>query len=149
MAALIYLSGTPSSGETLAIDYSRQQFLRADNGSYVPGDRHSLSIANDGRASYGRTDGSGNPVAAKTFSVSREEMTVLRDLFLNTGFMEISIDSKPRPDSANYTRYQLSLRSAEDDQLLTWVNPESSAGPVPAIVSNAGTRLDAIIQRQG
>ena len=75
-------------------------------------------------------------------------MKVLRELFLNTGFMQIpqtAFDEKS--GLANYTRYQLSVQASDGSQLMNWVNPEASNTSIPSIVLNAGSRLDAIIER--
>ena len=84
----------------------------------------------------------------RRFSVSSEEMKVLRELFLNTGFMQIpTTNYEERSGLANFTRYELSVLSGEDSQLIHWVNPEASNGSIPSIIINAGSRLDAMIER--
>lgn len=143
MAALVLIPGLASQDRSMKIEYSRDNVIRLDTGSYDVNRREILTIENDGSARY---QINGQP--APTFSVSSDEMKVLRELFLNTGFMQIpqhAFDEKP--GLANYTRHQLSVESDEASQLLNWVKPEASSTSVPSIVLNAGSRLDAIIER--
>jgi hypothetical protein len=116
-----------------------------DSGLYEVSGRQVLSINSDGSAMY---LGAGVQQSERRFSVSSEEMKVLRELFLNTGFMQIpAANYEEKSGLANFTRYELSVRSGEETQLIHWVNPEASKGPIPAIIINAGSRLDAIIER--
>lgn len=144
MAALILLPGVSRQGNDVTIEYYRDNVTRMDSGLYDVSGRQILSISNDGSARYV----GGEQQLDRRFSVSGEEMKVLRELFLNTGFMQIpATNYEEKSGLANFTRYELSVRSGEDSQSIRWVNPEASNGSIPAIIINAGSRLDDIIER--
>lgn len=144
MAVLILLPGFSGQGDDVTIEYYRDNVTRMDTGLYEVSMRQVLSINNDGSATY---LGAGEQLERR-FSVSSEEMKVLRELFVNTGFMQIpATNYEEKSGLANFTRYELSVRSGEETQLIHWVNPEASSGPIPAIIINAGSRLDSIIER--
>ena len=148
MAALILIPEMSRQGETLSIEYHRETVNRTDNGLYDIILRQTLTIANDGSASLIGTDSQADQQVERRFSVSSEEMKVLRELFLNTGFMQIPrTDYEEKSGLANFTRYELAVRSEQDSQLIRWVNPEASSESIPSIIVNAGSRLDIIIGR--
>jgi hypothetical protein len=148
MAALILLPGVSRQGGNITIEYYRDKVIRMESGLYDVGERQTLTINNDGSARYIGPGSQGEPQVERRFSVSSEEMKVLRELFLNTGFMQIpTTNYEERSGLANFTRYELSVLSGEDSQLIHWVNPEASNGSIPSIIINAGSRLDAIIER--
>jgi hypothetical protein len=147
MAALILLPGVSRQGNDVTIQYYRDNVTRMEGGLYEVSGRQILSINNDGSATYIGSDDQGQQ-PERRFSVGSEEMKVLRELFLNTGFMQIPATTyEEKSGLANFTRYELSVRSGEESQLIHWVNPEASTGPIPAIIINAGFRLDGIIER--
>ncbi|MGI0037794.1 MAG: hypothetical protein ACRD99_05500 [Nitrososphaera sp.] len=148
MAALILLPGVSRQGGTVSIEYHRDVIIRMDSGLYDVSGRQTLTISNDGSARYLGTGSQGEQQSERRFSVSGDEMKVLRELFLNTGFMQIPrTDYEEKSGLANFTRYELAVRSVEESQLIHWVNPEASNESVPSIIINAGSRLDAIIKR--
>ena len=147
MAALILLPGVSRQGGNITIEYYRDTVIRMESGLYDVGERQTLTINNDGSAKYIGPGSQGEPQVERSFRVSSEGMKVLRELFLNTGFMQIPTTSyEERSGLANFTRYELSVLSGEDSQLIHWVNPEASNGSIPSIIINAGSRLDAIIE---
>ena len=148
MAALAILPGISRQGGDLTIDYQKDSVIRGDSGDYENLDRDLLTINNDGSARHVKLDGQGKVVGEKRFSITGEELKVLKELFLGTGFMQIPENSYvERMGLANFTRYELTVKSGEDSQTIRWVNPEAGNGNIPSIVINAGTRLDAIIER--
>jgi hypothetical protein len=143
MAALVLLPGLASQDRNINIEYSRDNVVRLDNGSYEVNRREILTIAGDASARYRMDD-----QVDRRFFVSSDEMNVLRELFLRTGFMQITPTAiNEKSGLANYTRYQLSVQADDDSLRLMWVNPEASSTSIPSIVLNAGSRLDAIIER--
>jgi hypothetical protein len=148
MAALVFLPGVPTQNGEVDIEYQRQEFYGLD-GQHVGGDRETLHISNDSSAKYARLDSQGAVLEQKTFSVSSDDMKVLSELFLNTGFMQIPASAyEKRDDVSNFTAYQLVVTSADEFKSIRWVNVEAGVENIPAIVVNAGTRLDAIIEKQ-
>lgn len=148
MAALILLPGVSRQGGNVTIEYHRDTVIRMESGLYDVGERQTLTINNDGSAKYVGPGSQGEPQVERRFSVGSEEMKVLRELFLNTGFMQIpTTNYEERSGLANFTRYELTVLSGDDSQSIRWVNPEASNTSVPSIVINAGSRLDAIIER--
>jgi hypothetical protein len=144
MAALVFLPGLAAQQGELAIEYYRDNVVRSESGMYDTINRETLTIANDGSARYQTLDGE----VDRRFFVSSEELKVLRELFLNTGFMQIpNTGFNEKAGLSNYTRYNLLVQNKEESQVLHWVNPEASNGAIPSIVLNAGSRLDAIIER--
>lgn len=149
MAALALAPGLSNQGPGVSVDYSREHMYRTGNGTYASAGMETLKLGGDGSGQVAKLDGSGTVLRQRQVSIAGEDLTVLRELFLNTGFMQISgVDSGAREGVANYTRYHLSAQSGEKSQSMSWVDPDASAAPVPAITVNAGQRLDAIIDRQ-
>ena len=137
MAALVILPGVSRQSGSLSIEYPRDTV--AQSGLQ---DRESLRISNDGSAVYS-SEGQ-----ERGFTVSADELKVLRELFLNTGFMEIpKTEYREKAGLANFTRYELSVSAEDRTQSIHWVNQEAGNESVPSIIVNAGTRLDAIIER--
>ncbi|HKU48445.1 MAG TPA: hypothetical protein VJP79_00720 [Nitrososphaera sp.] len=149
MAALVLLPGVSSQGESPQIEYSRETFyLPGGTGDYESSDKETLNISDDGSARYVRLDSHGTVQAEQTFGVGSDEIKVMKELFLGTGFMQIpETQYPPKAGVYNYTLYHLNVQSGEDSKSLTWVNADSAKGSIPSIIINAGTRLDAIIQR--
>jgi hypothetical protein len=144
MAALVVLPGVSKQSGSLSIEYYRDNMVRDESGRYNVAVRETLKIGNDGSASY--SSSAGQP--ERRFTISGDEMKVLRELFLNTGFMDIpKTDYPEKAGLANYTRYELSVADEDDTQSIRWVNPEAGNESTPSIIVNAGTRLDAIIER--
>ena len=147
MAALALLPGIFSQGEGFGLEYRRDHIYRVEGGGHDTIDRGILSIRQDGSATYVVLNGQGVKLDERQFTLRSDEMKVLRELFLNTGFMQIpDAEYRERPDLANFTRYQLDVHSGEESQSFHWVNPEAGFGSIPSIIINAGTRLDAIIE---
>ena len=147
MTALAIIPGLTNPGPLIALEYSKKMLVRI-NGEYDTNGTETLRIEEDGSAQYRRIDSEGHQVAAGTFKVDAEELKVLRELFLGTGFMQIPTpDYLPKPGLSNYTSYHLDVKSGGQDKSIDWVNPEAGAQPIPSIVVNTGTRLDNIISR--
>lgn len=144
MAALVILPGVSRQSGTVSIEYRRDAVSMTDTGLYEIQSRETLRIGNDGSAKYYRPNGQ-----VLEFTVASEELKVLRELFLSTGFMQIpSRDYAEKTGVANFTRYDLSIKSEDGDQSIRWVNPEASGESIPSVIINAGSRLDAIIERK-
>jgi hypothetical protein len=144
MAAIIILPGTSRQSGSVSIEYHRDTMVRDESGAYNVQERESLEIGNDGSALYSSSTGQPD----HRFTVSGDEMKILRELFLNTGFMDIpKTDYGEKAGLANFTRYELSVSAEDDSQLMRWVNPKAGNESIPPIVINVGTRLDAIIER--
>jgi CHASE1-domain containing sensor protein len=148
MAALVLLHGLFTQGESFTLEYRQSNFSQSEGGRYTAVEDEILNIRQDGSATYSLLNSQGVQITERQFSVSSDEMKVLRELFLNTGFMQIP-DSEygERQGLSNFTRYRLDIQSGDDSKSFLWVNPEASFGNIPSIIINAGTRLDAIIER--
>jgi hypothetical protein len=130
MAALALLPGIFSQAEAFNLEYRRDHIYRVEGGGYNTIDQGILNIRQDGSATYVVLNGLGVQLEERQFTVRGDEMKVLKELFLNTGFMQIQLD----------------VHAGEESQSFRWVNPEAGFGNIPSIVINAGTRLDAIIE---
>lgn len=147
MAALALLPGIFSQAEAFNLEYRRDHIYRVEGGGYNTIDQGILNIRQDGSATYVVLNGQGVQLEERQFTVRGDEMKVLKELFLNTGFMQIpDAEYRERPGLANFTRYQLDVHAGEESQSFRWVNPEAGFGNIPSIIINAGTRLDAIIE---
>ena len=148
MAAVAIFSALSNQEQALTLDYARESIERTESGSYSVAQRETLRLYADGSAVYDRYDGSGNRLESKSFAASSDERKVLRELFLATGFMQIpATEYDEKSGLANYTRYELSVQSGAESKSIKWVNPEAAQTAVPSIIVNAGTRLDAMIER--
>ena len=127
MAALIILPGVSRQSGSVSIDYYRETIVRNDSGQHDVHERENLKIGNEGSATYSR---GGQP--ERRFTVSGDEMKVLRELFLTTGFMDIpKTDYQEKAGLANFTRYELTVTAEDDNQLMHWVNPEAGNESIP------------------
>lgn len=148
MAAVAIFSALLNLEQAITLDYVRESIERTDSGSYSVVGRETLHVGADGSATYDRFDGSGNRLEFKSFAASRDEVKVLRELFLATGFMQIpATQYVEKSGVANYTKYELAVQSGAESKSIRWVNPEAAQTPVPSIIVNTGTRLDAMIAR--
>lgn len=148
MAAVAIFSALSNQEQAITVDYSRESIERNESGSYRVAERETLRLDADGSATYDRFDETGTRVESKSFAASSEEIKVLRELFLATGFMQIpTTEYGERSGLANYTKYELSVRSDVESKSIRWVNPEAAQTPVPSIIVNSGNRLDDIIAR--
>ncbi|MGI0020128.1 MAG: hypothetical protein ACREAY_06635 [Nitrososphaera sp.] len=150
MAVLIALPSAtqqPVAGD-LEIDYSKQRLSKIGN-DFVATKVELLSISNDGSATYSETDPRLKilPVEER-FTVSGDDYRKLRDLILETGFIEI-----PRTDYLEvaggideYTKYRLTVRSGDSQKTFNWV--DAYEGTVPYLIETAGSSLDAIAEHR-
>jgi hypothetical protein len=144
MAAVILYPGVSGQDGDISITYYRDIVIQTDQGLYDVSGHETLIVKNDGSASHTGPDGQ----AEREFTISKEEMKVLKELFLNTGFMQIpKTDYQEKAGLGNFTRYELSVQSEGDSQLIRWVNPEAANEAIPSIIINSGSRLDDIIER--
>ncbi|HXG06575.1 MAG TPA: hypothetical protein VNI77_04525 [Nitrososphaera sp.] len=129
----------------LTIEYSRQDFIRLEDGRLNAIHIDDLVISNDRSATYRNLTGGFD---TKHFTLSSEELGGLKRLIFETGFMQLPGDDYSEMEGLDsFTRYRLILSSGENSKTITWVNLESSAEAVPSIVRNIGTQLDQIIER--
>ena len=136
MAALAFLPGfnsQPASNQAqVSIDYTRQTAATSEM----------LAIENDGSATYTKTGGQ-----PERFTVGSEDMKRLKDLVLESGFMQIPAANYPAQEGAtNFTRYTLGVKAGDESKTITWARPGAE---IPFLVNEVGTRLDAIIESRG
>ncbi|HEY3094875.1 MAG TPA: hypothetical protein VGJ42_03850 [Nitrososphaera sp.] len=145
MAALVLVpSFNREQQQDLSIGYSRQNLTQMDDGRLVAASADDLVISNDLSASYRSLIGAPKE---KEFSITSDEMSSLKGLIISTGFMQVPGTDYPRNDAAtSLTEYTLKLTSGGNSKTINWVNVNASDSPVPSIVRNIGTRLDAIIK---
>ena len=145
MAALVLLPNlSAKQQEDLSIEYSRQNLTQKADGTLKAASADDLEINSDLSATYRSLVGA--PVK-KDFTVTGDEMNKLKGLIISTGFMQLPAAQYAQNDTAsNFTRYSLKLTSGDNSKTFTWVNAEASDGPVPPILRNIGTQLDAIIK---
>jgi hypothetical protein len=144
MAALVLLPGfnsQPASNQAqVSVQYTRQQFEKTDSGLASTNDEV-LTIENDGSATYVKTGGQPD-----RFTIGGEDMKLLKDLILESGFMQIPETNYPaQADAANITTYTLKVQAGDDSKTITWARPGAD---VPFLINEAGTRLDAIIEQR-
>lgn len=145
MAALVFVPGfnsQPASNQgQMSIEYTRQQFAKTEAGLAATSDEM-LTIESDGSATYIKTGGQ-----PERFTVGSEDMKRLKDLVLESGFMQIPATDYPAQEgSTNFAKYTLDVQAGGDSKTITWARP--GAGEVPFLVNEAGTRLDAIIEQR-
>ena len=133
----------PAAG-SIEIEYGRQQLTKIGD-DFVATKAELLRISNDRAATYSETDPRLKimPVEER-FTVSGNDYNKIRDLILDTGFMEI-----PRTDylqvangADEYTRHTLTVRTGDSQKTFNWVEPNEDT--VPPIVTNAGARIAAL-----
>jgi hypothetical protein len=146
MAALILVPGlnnqSVSNQTQLSLEYSRQHLVKTDTG-FAIASAESLAIGNDGSATYTKTG-----EQPKKFTVSSEEMKRLKDLVLESGFMQIPKTDYPAQEGlANFTKYTVKVSAGDKTKTISWANLEAygSGGIPPSIITNTGERLDDII----
>lgn len=148
MAALAIVPAISNPRQGLSLDYSRESLVRGASVEFSAAERLLLAIEDDGSATYSRLDSTGQQTESRRFTVGSEDLKVLRELFLGTGFMQIPVTSYPeKAGLSNFTRYQLVVESGGESKSIQWVNPEAASTPAPSIITNAGNRLDMILTR--
>lgn len=145
MAALVFLPGVGKQDPQFELDYTISHMTRTEAGLPDLTAREVLSIENDGSALHYTVNGT---TVERKFSLSGEEMKMIRALVLETGFMEIPVTNYPENDGlANFTRYRIEVQAGGDSQVITWVNAHAHNGTVPSLITNIGSQLDAVIKR--
>lgn len=144
MAVLVLLPGfnsQPASNQAqVSIEYTKRQFERTDAVLAATGDEV-LTIGNDGSATYVKTGGQ-----PERFTVGSEDMKRLKDLVLESGFMQIpAINYPAQGDAANITTYTLKVQAGGDSKTMIWSRPGAE---IPFLVNEVGLRLDAIIEQR-
>jgi len=147
MAALVLLpsfSSAPATGKALSLEYSRQNLTRMENGQFVAASAEVLTIENNGSAKYGKLVG---PPAEKEFKINSDDMKRLKDLILETGFMQIPDANYPQKEGLdNVTKYSLKVDADGSTKTINWVDPDSNDN-VPSIIGNIGIQLDGVISK--
>jgi hypothetical protein len=134
----------PAAG-SLEIEYGRQQMTKTED-DFVATRAELLRISSDRAATYSETDPRLETMPVeKRFTVSTDDYNKVRDLMLDTGFMDI-----PRTDylqvaggADEYQRHTLTVRTGDSQKTFNWVEPNE--GTVPPIVTNAGARIAALV----
>jgi len=149
MAVLIVLpsfnKGPAATDQTqMNLEYSRQHLSRIENGQFAATSAETLTIENDGSAKYGKLVGAPDE---KAFRISNDDLKRLKDLIVETGFMQIpNANYQQREGLANVTQYTLKVIAAGNTKSINWVDPNSNDN-IPSIISNVGTQLDGIITK--
>ncbi|HEX2615845.1 MAG TPA: hypothetical protein VHL10_10160 [Nitrososphaera sp.] len=149
MAALVLLpsfnKGPAATDQTqLSLEYSRQHLSRIENGQFAATGAEMLTIGNDGSAKYSKLVGAPDE---KTFRISSDDLKRLKDLILETGFMQIPDANYPQREGlASVTQYTLKVSAGGSTKTINWVDPDSNDS-VPSIIGNVGAQLDDIIAR--
>jgi hypothetical protein len=148
MAALVLLpsfNSKPATDQTqMSLEYSRQHLSRIENGQFAATSAEMLTIGNDGSAKYSKLVGAPDE---KTFRISSDDMKRLKDLILETGFMQIpDANYQQRQGLASVTQYTLKVSAGGSTKTINWVDPNSNDS-VPSIIGNVGAQLDDIISR--
>jgi hypothetical protein len=156
MAVLIALPGVsqqPATGD-ITIEYSRQHLTKAAGGQgggaslLVATQLETLTIDKDGSATYTKTDPrqKNMPVPQQQFSLNRDEFARIKGLVLETGFMDIPKTDYPQSQNASdFASYTLSIKTADKQKTINWVEPGAYDGTIPPIITNIGTQLDGVI----
>ena len=154
VAAMAVLIALPSVSQPVAgdlkIDYSKQRHsMKGDD--FIVTKVELLSISNDGSATYSETDPRLKilPVEERFTVSGDDDYRKLRDLILDTGFMEIPRTDylQVAEDVDGYTKYALTVRSGETQKTFNWVDAYKG-GTVPYLIETAGSSLDAIAERR-
>lgn len=154
MAVLVAMPriGSNQDATELRIKYVRDHIAKMESGILDVTTSEVLRIENDGSATYSRTDSYPTMITTdeRRFSLNSDEIKRLKALIFETGFMQIPVSKyDEREGLANYTRYQIVVHQGDDNDQkpITWFNQEASQVPVPSIITNIGSQLDAIIER--
>jgi hypothetical protein len=149
MAVLILLprfnSGPSATDETqVSLEYSRQHLSRIESGQLAATSAELLTIENDGSAKYRKLVGAPDE---KAFMLSSDDLKRLKDLILETGFMQIpDANYQQNQGLASVTQYTLKVNVGGSTKTINWVDQESNDS-VPSIIGNVGAQLDDIITR--
>lgn len=149
MAILIAIPNITQPVQEITIKYDKQNVTRIDDTSIVTY-AESLTIDRNGSATYTAYDPRERSLPQEqTFTLSNEEFSGIKSMILETGFMDIPQTSYQQSADANeFTRYSLTITTADGQKTFNWVNPETHDGTIPPIILNTGDRLDQIISRQ-
>ena len=147
MATLIALPNImqPATGD-LEIDYGKQHMASAGSGFSATG-VETLHISKDGSATYSSSDPRTQALPAeKHFSLAGEELSNIKSLVLETGFMDIPAADymQLKAGVSEFAKYTLTVHSGDRQKTISWVDPDASAGTVPPILTNIGAQLDAV-----
>lgn len=153
MAVLIALpsvSQQPATGD-ITIEYSRQHLTKAAGGQgeslLVATQLETLTIDKDGSATYTKTDPRQKSLPVpQQFSLNRDEFARIKGLVLETGFMDIPKTDYPQSQNASdFVSYTLSIKTADKQKTINWVEQGAYDGTIPPIITNVGTQLDGVI----
>jgi len=146
--------------QLLSIDYGRQNVSTFESNKTTLVDTEQLSISNDGSAKYVRSASKSGSGDTRQFTVSSDELSRLRSLITETGFMQIPSANYSQSNSmSNLNRYSLSITTSsrqatdvggfpspgENPKTFEWTDPSSTTVTVPPIIRNIGTQLDQLI----
>src|SRR5262249_17495797 len=132
-------SSQPPQNGLLSISY--------ENKSLTPGSapanitKYDLAITSGSQASFVLG------TATDHFQLTEQEISRLKSLVLETGFMSIppSTASPPAGDS-NYTEYSLSVQTADGRRDWSWVSNNAVSTNVPPIVTQLQDSLESILK---
>jgi hypothetical protein len=138
-------SGSSATDQTqVSLEYNRQHLSRLENGEFAATSAEVLTIKNDGSAKYSKLVGAPDE---KTFTIRSDDLKQLKDLIIETGFMQIpDANYQQRLGLSSVTEYTLKVNADSSAKTINWVDPHSNDN-VPSIISNVGAQLDDIIAR--
>lgn len=148
MATLIALPSVTQPTSNLEVDYGKQRMSRSGT-EFVTTNNELVHISKDGSATYSSSDPrTSAPAVEKQFSLNSEEMSSLRGLLTETGFMEIpQADYAQVKDGAgDFTKYTLTVKSGDATKTFAWVDSDVSKVAVPSIITKAGFQIDSLVQ---
>ncbi|MDE1829901.1 MAG: hypothetical protein KGI25_06240 [Thaumarchaeota archaeon] len=104
-----------------------------------------LTIQNDGSAVYSLTkNGYSNPDVK--YQLSNEELTSLKALIKETGFVDIpDAVYQAKPDASNYEKYGLQVTFDGKTVNLQWTDANASQEFIPPIITQMQSTLDGMI----
>lgn len=137
-----------NSEDTLTLQYTKEHLQKISFGvtqSIGADTAEVLTIQNDGSAVYSLTkNGYSNPDVK--FQLSNENMTSLKSLIKETGFVGIpDTVYQTKPDASNYEKYGLQVTFDGQTVNLQWADANASQEFVPPIVTQVQSTLDGII----
>jgi hypothetical protein len=142
---------SPSSTQ-FNLEYDKPSALQQQNSSNTAASNstpESLVIAGDGHAIL--SEGG----ATKSFQLTNEELSNVKSLALDTGFMNIqspsaSSSSQQQLQSGDIAKYSIKVQTANATQQVSWFQGESNSGTttVSPIINHLQGLLDSIIATQ-
>ena len=102
-----------------------------------------LTVSNDGFASISRG------ASITSFQLTDSEMSEVRSLVFDTGFMNIQPGASFQSESGTTPEYTIKVQSGGQSQVLSWTPTNNTASNIPSLISRMQESLDAIIAAHG